>query len=639
LELVYLWVEDYKNIKKQGFNFSPRFECKYENDELTIIEKKEDEYINNFFGKNINVTAIVGKNGSGKSSLIKLIYMLIYYHIFKDLDKSDKFMSHYYQRHFNRKKRIEKKYKNKIFLIINDNGTLKKITIGSGIIAHTIPIVEKISFYSIYFNYMIDTLNDKEDNWINEIYHKSDNYSIPLLLEPKKYFSDNIMDYQDNRIINIDLIEYLLTYKTLKLFNTLDGNITTFFNPNKIVLVNNRCATYSYLDTSSIPNFSYKIITNMDKIEGDVINDGISSFLISLEESEDYKNINLFYIATKIASIIDKIKKSELENNLFQDETYKFIQENLVEYNPDTTDWDELFFNIIEFVEQHIDNIFINDVTSYQTYKIRQSILFYKEKIYEDEIFQSFLTNKEIKINEIKRDINTFIPPWLVIEFYENDKSIDTLSGGEKSLFRVLMDISYQVYNLSSTEYSTINIFLDETEFGLHPNWQKKYINNLIFTINKVSEKKIELFLLTHSPFLLSDIPKQNIIFLDKEKDGSSKVLNHEEVLIKKQTFGANIHTLLSDSFFMDGLMGEFAKNKIQEIMDFLNNIKTIEEISTKEEQIKQVIESIGEPFLRRKLLDMYYSHPKYQDESLKEARKKELEAQKRQIEEELKRL
>jgi len=82
MELVYLWVEDYKNIHKQGFNFSPRFECKFydkydengklkDNCKLEIIEKKEDEYIKSFFGENINVTAIVGKNGSGKSSILK----------------------------------------------------------------------------------------------------------------------------------------------------------------------------------------------------------------------------------------------------------------------------------------------------------------------------------------------------------------------------------------------------------------------------------------------------------------------------------------------------------------------------------------------------------------------------------------
>lgn len=38
MELVYLWVEDYKNIHKQGFNFSPRFTCKY-NKESNELEK------------------------------------------------------------------------------------------------------------------------------------------------------------------------------------------------------------------------------------------------------------------------------------------------------------------------------------------------------------------------------------------------------------------------------------------------------------------------------------------------------------------------------------------------------------------------------------------------------------------------
>ena len=38
-------------------------------------------------------------------------------------------------------------------------------------------------------------------------------------------------------------------------------------------------------------------------------------------------------------------------------------------------------------------------------------------------------------------------------------------------------------------------------------------------------------------------------------------------------TFGANIHTLLSHGFFMkDGLMGEFAKSKIDDVINYLNN-------------------------------------------------------------------
>lgn len=74
MELVYLWVEDYKNIYHQGFNFSPRFKCTYDEDknELKIIDKEEigEVYPKNFFCDNINVTAIVGENGSGKSKLL-----------------------------------------------------------------------------------------------------------------------------------------------------------------------------------------------------------------------------------------------------------------------------------------------------------------------------------------------------------------------------------------------------------------------------------------------------------------------------------------------------------------------------------------------------------------------------------------
>ncbi len=33
MELVYLWVEEYKNIHNQGFNFSPKFNCNYDPNE------------------------------------------------------------------------------------------------------------------------------------------------------------------------------------------------------------------------------------------------------------------------------------------------------------------------------------------------------------------------------------------------------------------------------------------------------------------------------------------------------------------------------------------------------------------------------------------------------------------------------
>ena len=70
MELVYLWVDSYKNIRNQGFNFSPRFECEFDGENLTITEN--EDYVS-IFPKNINITAIVGENGSGKSNLLKNI--------------------------------------------------------------------------------------------------------------------------------------------------------------------------------------------------------------------------------------------------------------------------------------------------------------------------------------------------------------------------------------------------------------------------------------------------------------------------------------------------------------------------------------------------------------------------------------
>jgi hypothetical protein len=100
LELVYLWVEDYKNIKKQGFNFSPRFECKfydeYEKDEegkekLKVnckLEIKPKEHIEDFFGENINVTAIV------KNQLEKMLHYKKVDYLAKDTKEEIAFLKH-----------------------------------------------------------------------------------------------------------------------------------------------------------------------------------------------------------------------------------------------------------------------------------------------------------------------------------------------------------------------------------------------------------------------------------------------------------------------------------------------------------------------------------------------------------------
>lgn len=79
MELLYLYVHDFRKFKQQSFVFSPEFNFvlteqpsvserrKYL---LEIFDNKEAVEL---FDENIlNVTGIIGKNGSGKSSLIHL---------------------------------------------------------------------------------------------------------------------------------------------------------------------------------------------------------------------------------------------------------------------------------------------------------------------------------------------------------------------------------------------------------------------------------------------------------------------------------------------------------------------------------------------------------------------------------------
>jgi len=79
MELVYLWINNHYNehknaiLNESDFNFSSKFNVKYENEVLNIKYNNLD--YNLFYNKNI--TAIVGKNGSGKSTLLQMILRYI----------------------------------------------------------------------------------------------------------------------------------------------------------------------------------------------------------------------------------------------------------------------------------------------------------------------------------------------------------------------------------------------------------------------------------------------------------------------------------------------------------------------------------------------------------------------------------
>lgn len=190
-----------------------------------------------------------------------------------------------------------------------------------------------------------------------------------------------------------------------------------------------------------------------------------------------------------------------------------------------------------------------------------------------------------------------------------------------KWLKEKISDYNFQ-WNISAGEYSYLSLFariyghryrlmkqyfllvIDEGDTNFHPEWSRKYINLLNDWIPKILSraKGIQLVLTTHSPYVLSDLPSNNVFTLTKDK-GDLRMQKPS-----KNTFGANINDLLANDFFLEnGLIGEFAKTKIQTVVDNLQTDKDfIPERKIEKEEIMSTIQVIGEPFLKDKLLEMY---------------------------------
>lgn len=535
MELVYLWVENYKNIQKQGFNFSPRFKCEFDEDkkELTINENKD--YVS-IFPDNINVTAIVGENGSGKSNLLNRIEELCKLNPIKNyivILKENKKLFYLSEKEINSNKPCIK------LTYSNLNKELEEIEIQKIFIKND--EINEQTFNEEYFNLLIQ--NQKIDyQFLNKNFFDS----CRIRIDNKKdenFINLNETPPLENTNIFSDIDEDIIDTKKENIFYCFE------FILNEII--------FTFLGFSE------------DKKSEDIENE-----LIRIEGTNQEKIIKAKKIIKKFKDKEDKEKP-----HFFQDEHYQKLFKLFFE------------FNISEF-----ENIYEDLTKTYTTKDIKKL-----DELIKNNEFLSYLKEEDV----------------LIYDFFDSSTNVyfENLSDGEKRF------LGFFTHLRNKIKHETNNnnfILLDEPEIYLHPNWQKKFIKNLIdfFKIN-YPNKILYIFITSHSPFLLSDLLKENVIFLEKYKEEDDEVKNGNQKIgncknvskhIKLKTFGANIHTLLSDGFFMsDGLMGEFAKSKINEIKEFYEKVKKSKnpkeehkkEFEDKIKEFNHIQSIIGEPFLQ----------------------------------------
>ena len=197
---------------------------------------------------------------------------------------------------------------------------------------------------------------------------------------------------------------------------------------------------------------------------------------------------------------------------------------------------------------------------------------------------------------------------------------LNSRSSGEMQLLYSLSTVLYHLRNVDSNiigqrhslGYPCVNLVFDEIELYFHPNFQKDLLYNLMYAIRKMRYggiRSINIIIATHSPYILSDFPKSNVLCLEKGKvyeDAQESMGN---------TFGANVYDILHSRFFMKEFVGKFAIKKLDEIIAQVKaeDIITLDEYRRR----RRLVDVIGDEFIHEKLIEELIGKLNEQDRRL----------------------
>ena len=647
-----------------------------EDDSIISLKSRypNDKFIDAFWGSNVsNISAIVGQNGIGKTSILRALNHqgdsnhkhLIYFieqkdesiQILKETDKNFEITPQDLISEYIDRKHLDVQYYSPV-LDFELSDTLSSIAL----VKYHNDNLEEYFLDSVIRN--LQLLNDPIVDFIVEIYPDFPKYS---------YYSIKIAKNRKTKFQEVyALSNFANPHKGDALKNHIQGELSRIENyPENITRSELKEIYEDHLRFLAGESFNdlfhkiwnlkeYKTRNNYDLIHDS--DDLIKNFEVTILS---YEILGAVFPQTGLNGSYDF--QNILNSTSFEEKMNRFLELYLA--NEDKVLYEKIkdsFQNFSVANSKQIKEIIAADrfkkLSGVDTTPIRQRMIkdvnrityiveFYQylKNLFDEKILVK--KNKNI-IFDVKGDITVYESFFnkykVLLEYYDHiprkvtilnfvpDKKLST---GEKSL----IDFYASLYNYieshrKNKEYRVRNylLLLDEPELGFHPLWKKKFIQAIVKTLpllfsnvkskehNKSAESyleniakipNIQILFTTHDPLTLSDIPNKNIIYLDKEENKS--IIRNDGF----KSFAANITDLLADSFFVkDGLMGDFAKEKINESITWLLD-KTDKENANYH---KVLIANIDEPIIQRKLSEMYSE--KMKDTLSKDLLKKEID-------------
>lgn len=580
-EYLYLWINesvvlndfggDEYLIKEKGFSLSSKFKISNDSPQRQelVFKYEKTNVPENFFSPNFSdIKAFVGENGSGKSIVMRLLYRIIGEGFENPINDVNGFVLFYTddEEHIRYYKSPECPYRVIASFAKED---LEK----NGQLPHKSP-------RSMFYTAAVNDVAIRPTRW-TDCFDISTNSLLYL---------DSENRYNDAKLPK----EYFSTYVMMEMMRKIKFAIMFYDDITNNESVKFRVPNAIRIELVKIDNYIVEKLSDEPEIKKQWL-----ELAASIENFEDYFRLGI--LCNHIVGFPSDLKKmgkipliakkpKEIKEMGLKTALQKYSNGNLL------TEERKLSIKVEEILSD-IAKINEEQQRALKEYKKIKPNLKGADGIFfdlNDPIHRSILSVFVEKCQGI-----TWLTPFYIMKWRVQ-------SSGEEAFIKFYSRFYDALKNYREPlESKDIHLFLDEADLYLHPEWQRCWMYEFIKVMGVILKRiypsntpKIQMFISTHSPFIITDFPKENIVLL-KRTDGHSplEVLNESQI----SPFGANLYDLLSESFFLKNSIGLFSEKKIQNLILLKKKRKKSEsdEYATIEKECQYIEFHIGDPVVR----------------------------------------